>query len=959
MKIVNYFNSSLSRKVLSLMGICFLFFAMGCGLLFYFQHKIHDEYIQERSNIEEKRQIINYIYNQYNSDILIMTDSVTIKAPKNTKEILNFESEIKQKLTELSKLIETEEEVLIYQDIDNFTSYYFTTLVPLIMNEYEKNQDPSIDLQDSNVTFMAEEFLEQTKSFIILLDGQLTDNAQKLSEKQLIIQSSVIFFFILTLILSLLIIRKIFRSIGKPLSEFSFSANEIAAGRVAVLKVNTNRKDELGILSVAFQKMVNSIQEKEQDLLAQNEELIAQQEELVAQQEELLAQQNELQTALNIVTSNEQKLMRWNELINSISASFDKKVVFKSIIENMCRITGSDKGMISSLHEESFASYGISNFGIEQFRNNIDNGFIHRLTNEKKPITVKRVQHPIEKGYHETLHYSFDLYLPIVSSSQVEAVMVFSRYGDSYSNNELTEYETFAKQIAIYLEKIKLFEQSEDDRRLNQDILNTVQEGIQLIDADRKIIQINKQLHGIFKWSDTTEQMIGLSWEQWSGVMGAQIQDDEIIHLLDDLINAAFLSPDEEHSFIYKKTGNQQVIRVYCKTIKDCDEHIGTLLVHRDITKEYEIAKMKSEFVSTVSHELRTPLASVLGFTELLLTKELKPERKTKYLQTIFNESKRLTFLINDFLDIQRMESGKQNYEKKYIDVSSIVQNVIELQEINTSLHKITYTVELENAIILGDRDKIEQLFINLLSNAIKYSPEGGNISIRIYGSKDQVFIDVKDEGLGIPEDALPKLFQQFYRVDNSDRRRIGGTGLGLAIVQEIVKGHDGEISVSSEYGKGSTFTTRFSRVAMSANKENEDGNASMLNYTIMVVEDDFSLAELLNHELQNSGFHVSHHKSGKEALEQMKKEAPDAIVMDIMLADEIDGWTVMEEMKRNERLKNIPIFISTALDEKERGFSLGAKDYLIKPYKPSQLSKLIMHTLLTNERNGQIMVPH
>ena len=240
------------------------------------------------------------------------------------------------------------------------------------------------------------EFLEQTKSFIILLDGQLTDNSDKLSEKQSIIQNSVIIFFILILLLSLLIIRKIFKSIGKPLSEFTFSANEIAAGRDAVLKVNTNRKDELGILSVAFQKMVSSIQEKEQDLLAHNEELIA-------QQEELLAQQNELQTALSIVTSNEQKLMRWNELINSISTSLDKKVVLKSIIENMCKITESDKGMISFLHEEAFASYGISNFGVEQFRNNMDNGLIHRLTNEKKPFTVKRVQHPIEKGYHETL----------------------------------------------------------------------------------------------------------------------------------------------------------------------------------------------------------------------------------------------------------------------------------------------------------------------------------------------------------------------------------------------------------------------------------------------------------------------------------------------------------------------------------------------------------------------------
>ncbi len=117
--------------------------------------------------------------------------------------------------------------------------------------------------------------------------------------------------------------------------------------------------------------------------------------------------------------------MRRNELINGISSSLDKKKVLKSIVESMCKITKSDKGIISFLHEETFASYGFLILGIEQFRNNLDNGFVHRLTNEKKPFTVKREQHPMEKGYHEPLYYSFDLYLPIVSSSQVVAIMVF------------------------------------------------------------------------------------------------------------------------------------------------------------------------------------------------------------------------------------------------------------------------------------------------------------------------------------------------------------------------------------------------------------------------------------------------------------------------------------------------------------------------------------------------------
>ena len=137
------------------------------------------------------------------------------------------------------------------------------------------------------------------------------------------------------------------------------------------------------------------------------------------------------------------------------------------------------------------------------------------------------------------------------------------------------------------------------------------------------------------------------------------------------------------------------------------------------------------------------------------------------------------------------------------------------------------------------------------------------------------------------------------------------------------------------------------------------EGMSSMLNYNIMVVEDDLSLAKLLKHELQDSGFHVSYFNSGKKALEQLNIAAPDAIVLDILLEDdEIDGWTIMKEVKKSEELKDIPIFISTALDEKERGFSLGAKEYLVKPYKPSQLSNIIMHTLLSNGDSGQIMVP-
>lgn len=953
MRLINSVKKSISNTVLFLFVLSFFIIVAGTVSLFYFQDQAQNQYVENRESILEKQKIINYINNQFNSSVLLMKDSLAISVPVDNGEALNQEQELRKQLNEFGNLMETKEERLIHHNLDGFITYYYTSIVPPMMENYERDQDASVDIYDNEINLRVKGIFNQLNAFNRLLNEQLAANASNLAEKQSSLQNNLIIFLILILSLLLFTTHRVFKSIGKPLAEFTFSANEIAAGREAIITVDPKRKDELGTLSIAFEKMVQSIQDKEQDLVAHNEELIA-------QQDELQAQQQELQSTLEVLTYNQKRLRRINELINGISSSLDKREVLQSIVENMCKVTGADKGVITFLYEEASAAYGVSYSGEEQFKRNLNSGLILRLTTEKHGYTVRREQHEVEKGYHETLQYSYDLYLPIISSEEVKAVLVLTRYGHLFSNEEITEYETLSRQIAIYLEKINLFEQSEEDRRLNQDILNNVQEGIQLIDKDRKIIQANQQLGDIFQKANSFKDLLGLSWNQWSSSMAEQIQENDFIESLENLINSALQNHEEKHSFIYRKKNSHQVIRVYCKTFKkDSDEDDGFLLVHRDITKEYEIAKMKSELVSTVSHELRTPLASVLGFTELLLNKELKPERKTKYLQTIYNEAKRLTALINDFLDIQRMESGKQTYEKKFIDINSILKNVIELQEGHSSKHQINLSIELKETIILGDRMKIEQVFTNLLSNAIKYSPKGGNIFIRVYNNDDTISIDIQDEGLGIPEDAISKLFQQFYRVDNSDRRRIGGTGLGLAIVQEIVKAHDGVISVNSEYGKGTTFTTKFPHVMMKDNNHNEEETKSMLNYTIMIVEDDLSLAELIKHELHDKGFHVSGANNGKDALIQMNATPPDAIVLDIMLEDEYDGWTIMKEMKKSEKLKDIPIFVSSAIDEKEQGFSLGAKDYLVKPYKPSQLSKIIIETLKNNEKNGQILLPH
>ncbi|MEH7381961.1 ATP-binding protein [Bacillus sp. JJ1533] len=956
MRLINYLNKSISRQVLGLMGICFLFFITGTILLFHFQNNIQNEYVSQREEIENKQKIISSIYEKFNADILIVGNSLSFRVPENLELVDLQASRLSTQKDELRKLLVEEDERLYFREMEIFIDYYYSVIVPQVMEEYGATDHLRVDIIDDYTHTKVIGFFNQTKEFGDLLEEELTRNADTFNGKNRLIINSFYILFVSFFILLLLVTRRFVLKISRPLSEFTFSANEIAAGRDAVIKADAKRKDELGTLLIAFQKMAKSIQDKEQDLVAHNEELLAQQDELQAQQQELRA-------TLEVLKENEQKLKTRNDLINGISSSLEKNDVLQSIVNSMVEITKSDKGIITYLYEDSFASVGLSEKGINQFRNHMYSGLVQMVEAEKSAKVIKREQYPEEKGYHDVIQYGYDLYLPIVSDFHVIAIMVYTRLGTPFSTSEINEYETLSKQIAIYLEKIKMFEQSEDDRKLNQDILNTVEEGIQLIDKDRGIVQVNQIMNKTFN-GIRIENLVGLTWGQWSQLMADQVQEDNFIESLDELIKAANHQPEKEHSFIYRKKDSKQVIRVYCRTKRHGEEEFGSLLVHRDITKEFEVSQMKNELVSTVSHELRTPLASVLGFTELLLTKNLKPERKTKYLQTIYNEAKRLTALINDFLDIQRMESGRQTYEKNFINLKTVLKDVIELQQVNTKVHNITLSDELDEAVILGEQNKMEQVFTNLLSNAIKYSPNGGNINLRLYGNRQTVSVDIMDEGLGIPEDALPNLFQPFYRIDNSDRRRIGGTGLGLSLVKEIVKGHGGSITIDSVYGKGSTFTTHFPRVKVQTRnrinrKDEDDNDVANHRYKIMVIEDDLNLSELLKQEMHDCGFYVEQFTRGESALEKMKIEPPDVVVLDIMLEDQTDGWCIMKEMNENQELKNIPVFVSSALDEKEIGFSLGAKEYLVKPYKPSQLTKLIMQTLLEKEKNEQIMVPH
>ena len=225
-----------------------------------------------------------------------------------------------------------------------------------------------------------------------------------------------------------------------------------------------------------------------------------------------------------------------------------------------------------------------------------------------------------------------------------------------------------------------------------------------------------------------------------------------------------------------------------------------------DVTERKEAERVKDELVSTVSHELRTPLTSLRGFAELMLKREFPPEKQREFLSIIHSESLRLTNLINDFLDLQRMEAGRQQYAFAPVDLAALLRETVAVFGQPEGGHVLRIEADEPLPAVRADADRLRQVLTNLISNAVKFSPDGGEVLVAAHARDGEVEVAVADHGLGIPADALPHLFDKFYRVDNRETRRIGGTGLGLALVKQIVEAHQGRVWVESEPGRGSRF---------------------------------------------------------------------------------------------------------------------------------------------------------
>ncbi|MEH1826925.1 MAG: PAS domain S-box protein [Nostoc sp.] len=416
----------------------------------------------------------------------------------------------------------------------------------------------------------------------------------------------------------------------------------------------------------------------------------------------------------------------------------------------------------------------------------------------------------------------------------------------------------------------------------------------------------------------------------------------------------------------------------------------GSALLIRDVTAEKEIDKMKTDFISTVSHELRTPLTSVLGFASIikekleidvfpiLPTEDRKLQKTIKRvgdnLNIIVSEAERLTSLINDVLDIAKMEAGKVEWQMQPIDPSELLDWATNSTASLFQTNGLQLVSDIEPGLpqILGDRNRLLQVLINLISNAVKFT-ESGCVTCRVKQGNDGVCISVIDTGIGIAPEDQPKVFEKFRQVGDTLTDKPKGTGLGLPICKQIVDHHGGRIWVESEAGHGSTFSfiipTYASDQKTTTNlnldtlvkqlKEHVITTKTVLNEnrkTILVVDDDANIRELLRQQLENEGYNVREGKDGVDAIHQIKTARPDLILLDVMMP-QINGFDVAAVLKNDPQTADIPIIILSIIENKERGYHIGIDRYLTKPIDTAKLLNEIGSLLYQGTSSKKVLV--
>ncbi|HVZ51337.1 MAG TPA: response regulator [Pseudolabrys sp.] len=508
--------------------------------------------------------------------------------------------------------------------------------------------------------------------------------------------------------------------------------------------------------------------------------------------------------------------------------------------------------------------------------------------------------------------------------------------------------------------------------------LENMAQGVAMYDAQHRLVTWNEKFVEYLEMPDAflgTEHTFS-DYIRYLGERGEFGEDANI----EEALAARLEMLDRSHSFErVRPDGTVLEVR------RDPVPGGGFIAIYTDITERKKAeeklraakesaesaSKVKSAFLANMSHELRTPLNAIIGYSEILLedAQDRGDKASVNDLEKIQAAGKHLLGLINDILDLSKIEAGRMDVYVEQVFLNRLVDEVKTI--ITPMVKKNDNVLVVECPADIGalrtDVTKLKQSLINLLSNAAKFTKQG-QVTLKLAretgaDGRAMVRFEVSDSGIGMSEEQMSRLFQAFTQADSSTTRNFGGTGLGLTITKHFCTMLGGDIAVASESGKGSTFTIRLPADGAPVEAEAEDDTSFLATtgetapgaITVLVVDDDPVTHEVLTSTLGKEGCRLLHARDGSEALEIMRRERPDIVTLDVMMP-KVDGWSVLGIMKSDPELAQIPVIMLTIVDDRNLGYSLGASEFMTKPVDRGRLISVI-ERLAPADKGGLVLI--
>ncbi|MBN1992780.1 MAG: GAF domain-containing protein [Anaerolineae bacterium] len=710
-------------------------------------------------------------------------------------------------------------------------------------------------------------------------------------------------------------------------------------------------------------------------------------EQRVAQRTEELAQ-----TLLDL-TEERDRVEALYQITREISASLDLDRILTQALSLINRAVGISHGSILLTSQETGGLVYRAALGRDtplpkgaEAQTELDYILAQQVVGMHQPQIIADLSAELEAEIQpKPLEHGSAMAVPLITGEEVVgALLLFHPDVDYFTEDHLKLVMAATSQVATAINNAELYRLITDqaDRlgvmlRLqaseaakNEAILRGITDGVLVLDASRNIVLLNPKAAEILEIDPTVaeNQPLGQILGQSASAAALELTQrfyDNLLKALDELQAGR---PSAEFRLDVEQ---KAVVVTLAPVALGGEERPSIVTVLRDISKEAEIERMKNEFISTVSHELRTPLTSIKGYADLLVSSnaaarlgELNPMQR-RFVEVIQSNTNRLAHLVNDILEISRIETGRVKLDLEALDLVSLIQEVAISFEGQLVQKPMNFSLDVPDSLppVYADKARVVQILVNLIGNAWRYTPAGKDIIVRAQVKDDRfVQIDVEDTGIGIVEKDLAYIFERFYRSERGEVEMVDGTGLGLSITKSFVEMLGGKIWVESQVDVGSTFSFT---LPLEAARDILAAEAAQPDQAqVLLIEDDPAVVQMLKPRLEEKGYWVVVKSKGPAALEFARNSSQTlrVIMLDILLP-ETNGFELLTQFKKNKATADIPIFLTALfVNQEDQALGLEIIDYISTSYAETQISEIVglalNHSKTLQADNGQEVLP-